>query len=86
MSVPSKDTRVLSLDTTVPSHETSLVSREGGNLLSSDTVHVQGFGSCIPFVLLHCSYESERSEVVPVTALRKTKTEWQNNSTKKNSG
>jgi len=32
------------------------------------------------------SYESEGSEIVPITALRKTTTEHQKNSTKKNSG
>jgi len=32
------------------------------------------------------SYECEGSEVVPITALRKTTTERQKNSTKKNSG
>ena len=38
------------------------------------------------FVLFYFSYESEGSEVVPVTALRRSTTEWQKNSTKENSG
>lgn len=47
---------------------------------------VHDFVPYILFVLFYLSYESEGSEVVPVTALRKTAAEWQKNSTKKNSG
>ena len=58
-------------------------------LCSQQSIVFQTVHDLVPyifFLLFYFSYESEGSEVVLVTALRKSTTELQKNSTKKSSG